>query len=1426
MKSRYPTRIGRYEVIDRLGIGGMGAVYLASDPLLGRTVAVKILHTDDDELRQRFEREARSAASLRHQHIVTIYDIGDDEGGPFLAMEFLDGESMAEIIRRRSPLPIDARLEFIAQLCSGLGYAHRNGIIHRDIKPANLMITSERVLKIVDFGLARVTSNTSMTRAGMLMGTPHYMSPEQVQGTGVDHLSDIFSVGMVLYELIAYRKAYQGDSTPAILHNIVHGEPAPISSSVGELDTELETVVAKAIERPKNRRYQDLRELGADLERIRLRLKATSEGATILADRSASEFGTPRSATPGAEDSSAARPMKPPSSHAGRTPPGPRRNLDVIARKRAAQIAQHLAAASEHVDAGRLDLAVEQCEHVLLLDPHDGRALQLLEQAHEAIDERQVSRLVDEARAEVLQGALTRAEELVEQALQLRSQSTDARGLQQQIREMRRERERAADRARAVKAAVERARRNLQEGALEAAARAASEALGYDPAHEEAITLRDRASAALEERRQEQALDKAAHDAAVHARERSDAGNHSEALAALRRFVPPHPIVNEAIAEIDARVRAIEQERRAEEERAQQRAFEEARRQEQLTTLRQVAQMAVERGDWTGSHAAVRAARESLPGDQDLERLCRAIETETNAAEAVARLRSSAQRHLRAAEAAAARGDLLAAVKSVDAAIRLTPEDVDVLRLQQVVNEQLARAEAARQQMLREQQERERVERERVEGERREQERLLQERQDKDRLEQERLEQARLARERQEQERLEQERQQEERRRREQQENERLERERAAEKRREAEVQAALARDRRLAAEARARAEALRLSAEEERSSRELRDAQARVQQSDLPRTDIETPPVQDQPPIHDDAPAAMSRAERATEIQPDLRVPPDVLVRRAEPRRSRRVVASVIAAAAVVLAGAFVWWREPASEIRQPPPSLPRVDHSAALRQALDQYQRGEVAAATNGALSIPESAVERQQALELLQGIRRDAAARAQAERRAAETAGKTGEAAFLQAVTKEQEAERAASPAETERVVSLLAEATALYRQAATTGWSPTELLRAARRESQANRIPRAIEYAVQALTVAPGDGDVLAFLRSIRAQAERQAQAAAEGARRAGAAAGNSPAYREAVAHENTGRRATDVKETQRAYEAFSKARDQYAEAVAQVRDATQRDLQLFRAAVERVEQRLKANDLVGADAALQEVQRLNASDPALERLRKRIGDLRAAAEGSARREAQIVQILDDAERESNDYSALKALQTALTQFPAESRIEAALNARRRGRDDKVADLIRRARGSSGAEAVQLLEQALALDPSRNDVRADRDSRRGALNGARSEREVRETIEKFKTAYESRDVAEVLRVAPNMSSTELERQFKPFRDIRLSIAPYSVALAADETSASVTCVIRATRQIAGISARPVVDSLTWQFQLTNVNGTWRITAAQFR
>jgi eukaryotic-like serine/threonine-protein kinase len=177
-----PATISRYKIIKRLGEGGMGSLYLARDPDIDRLVAIKQLRDDveSDELRERFRREARSVGRLRHQNIVIVFDVGEDEGRPFIAMEYIEGQTLSGIIREKQPIPMDRKLQWIEQLCDGLAYAHRANIVHRDIKPANLMIDNDQTLKILDFGIARFghAASTGMTQSGTLMGTINYTAPE------------------------------------------------------------------------------------------------------------------------------------------------------------------------------------------------------------------------------------------------------------------------------------------------------------------------------------------------------------------------------------------------------------------------------------------------------------------------------------------------------------------------------------------------------------------------------------------------------------------------------------------------------------------------------------------------------------------------------------------------------------------------------------------------------------------------------------------------------------------------------------------------------------------------------------------------------------------------------------------------------------------------------------------------------------------------------------------------------------------------------------------------------------------------------------------------------------------------------------------------------------------------------------------------
>ena len=268
-----PSTIGRYEIKRELGGGGMGVLYLALDPVIDRLVAVKLLRVDTEEMRVRFLREARACGGLQHKNIVTIYDVGVYDNQPFIAMEYIKGETLAEVIGRKATLTLEQKLKLIEELCDGLSYAHDAGLIHRDIKPANLMVTEgSGHLKILDFGIARATDLESFTKTGAIVGTLSYMSPEQAQGRPLDHRSDIFAVGTVLYELLTYRRAFPGRD----LRTVTQDKPIPVTQLAPSIDPILDEIVASALAPHPDQRYQHLNDLVTRFARVRTEPQPTA----------------------------------------------------------------------------------------------------------------------------------------------------------------------------------------------------------------------------------------------------------------------------------------------------------------------------------------------------------------------------------------------------------------------------------------------------------------------------------------------------------------------------------------------------------------------------------------------------------------------------------------------------------------------------------------------------------------------------------------------------------------------------------------------------------------------------------------------------------------------------------------------------------------------------------------------------------------------------------------------------------------------------------------------------------------------------------------------------------------------------------------------------------------------------------------------
>jgi eukaryotic-like serine/threonine-protein kinase len=281
---------GRYRIMRKLGTGGMANVYLAEDQELGRRVAIKILddrHAGDEQFIERFRREAKNAAGLSHPNIVSIYDRGEAEGTYYIAMEYLDGRSLKELILSRGPAPLNVAIDYARQILAALRFAHRHGIVHRDIKPHNVLVDAEGRLKVTDFGIARAGAS-QMTEAGSIIGTAQYLSPEQAKGAPVDQTSDLYSVGVLLYELLTGTAPFSGDTPVEIAMKHLSSVPEPPSAHRAEIPHDLDMVVMRALAKDPSERYQSAEEFDADLARVARGAAispATEEAATAIISR-------------------------------------------------------------------------------------------------------------------------------------------------------------------------------------------------------------------------------------------------------------------------------------------------------------------------------------------------------------------------------------------------------------------------------------------------------------------------------------------------------------------------------------------------------------------------------------------------------------------------------------------------------------------------------------------------------------------------------------------------------------------------------------------------------------------------------------------------------------------------------------------------------------------------------------------------------------------------------------------------------------------------------------------------------------------------------------------------------------------------------------------------------------------------------------
>ncbi|HKW57983.1 MAG TPA: protein kinase [Candidatus Acidoferrum sp.] len=432
-------RLGKYEIISEIGRGAMGAVYKARDPLIDRLVALKTItggSSSPQALLDRFYQEARSAGTLQHPNIVTIYELGHEKNTPFIAMEFLEGESLDHIIEQHPVLPLSVKLGYIVRVCDALAYAHQHNVVHRDVKPGNIMVTKEGVVKVVDFGIARLT-DMSMTQPNMMIGSRAYMSPQLYKGERADARSDIWAVGVTLYELLAYKRPFVGESEAELMFHIIYENPPDLQSAAAECAEGLAPIVGKMLEKKSEDRYQSMEDVLHALEPIwKAAQQSTVSG--LLADCKD---------LVAAKDFQRAQALLRKALHIDVGNTYAKTMLDkVTVELRRTEILprlqEHMGRGEGFLKTGRLREAKAEAEAALGLDSkHEAAQKLIAEIAAAEAKAQQLEQKLRLTKQRLAEGALTEAAAALGQALEMDSANRQAQELRKQIEEERGRRE-------------------------------------------------------------------------------------------------------------------------------------------------------------------------------------------------------------------------------------------------------------------------------------------------------------------------------------------------------------------------------------------------------------------------------------------------------------------------------------------------------------------------------------------------------------------------------------------------------------------------------------------------------------------------------------------------------------------------------------------------------------------------------------------------------------------------------------------------------------------------------------------------------------------------------------------------------------------------------------------------------------------------
>jgi serine/threonine-protein kinase len=440
-------KLGKFEIIEKVGQGAMGVVYKARDPFIDRIVALKTLTTglaDDANLLKRFYSEARSAGGLQHPNIVTIYELGHEGDTPFIAMQFLTGESLDKILDRRPNLPLSQKIGFIVYVCRALEYAHKQNppVVHRDIKPGNVMVTAEGAVLVVDFGIARLGEGTRSQSAGMLIGTLGYMSPQLFRNGTADARSDIWATGVMFYELLAYRRPFEGDNAAALMSNIILEKPRSIADAAPSTPQDVQAVLERMLAKEAEARYQNMEEVLLELEPIWRRLQQAEVSDLLANSQQLYESGDLENAK-----AKVSQIIQIDTSNTQAKSLLEKINSEVRRKQVVPQIKARVESAERLLANGQVEEAKAEVEAALKLDSTYQPARQLLGEAQAALERaRNIAQALRTSKQRMAEGALTDAELQLDKVLEIDPGNAAAREQLKQIREERCRRERRKQR--------------------------------------------------------------------------------------------------------------------------------------------------------------------------------------------------------------------------------------------------------------------------------------------------------------------------------------------------------------------------------------------------------------------------------------------------------------------------------------------------------------------------------------------------------------------------------------------------------------------------------------------------------------------------------------------------------------------------------------------------------------------------------------------------------------------------------------------------------------------------------------------------------------------------------------------------------------------------------------------------------------------